>query len=500
LQKLPHNKVCADCGEKLPQYVNLTHATFVCMVCSGVHREFSHRVKGISLSEFSTEEVEIMRQGGNELDRATYLARYNSSSDVHMPQPGDTSQIRTFIRAKYEEKRWVASSDRRHSESAHSRPREGSVEKPKRDHHSHEKTKGHSSSVPREKSIHHPKDKQEKTQPSSANDLIDIFSSPQPEINFKSNQQAAFQNSVQPFPQQHPQPQGPDWANFGAPQPKATGFETQSFNNFSNPFGGFDNFPQHNGYQNNFPSTTVNNGPNSGFNELGATNKATITPGGFDQFGNTNGFPTPMQQPIPFQNTQLSPTSDQNTKMQAFEELIEQEKQEKMKQQRQQSILYGGASQQQTSNNFFGATSSNPFANLSIAQTNVPQDSMNNWGHSTPGFQQFPGSVPPVQPYQQQYYSQPYPVQQQQPQLYQTSATSPFDELLQSNSQTTGNANNQKQQQKPQLFTEFGLNQLPKSSNVTSPTTKPVGNPPFGSFQQTTSPQQSSGNPFDDLF
>ncbi len=30
LSKLPSNKRCADCTEKLPQYVNLTFNTFIC--------------------------------------------------------------------------------------------------------------------------------------------------------------------------------------------------------------------------------------------------------------------------------------------------------------------------------------------------------------------------------------------------------------------------------------------------------------------------------------
>lgn len=30
LSKLPPNRRCADCTEKLPQYVNLTFATFIC--------------------------------------------------------------------------------------------------------------------------------------------------------------------------------------------------------------------------------------------------------------------------------------------------------------------------------------------------------------------------------------------------------------------------------------------------------------------------------------
>lgn len=34
--------------------------------CSGIHREFSHRIKSISLSTFSADEVKAMKEGGNE--------------------------------------------------------------------------------------------------------------------------------------------------------------------------------------------------------------------------------------------------------------------------------------------------------------------------------------------------------------------------------------------------------------------------------------------------
>lgn len=35
LSKLPPNKRCADCTEKLPQYVNLTFNTFICTGTKG---------------------------------------------------------------------------------------------------------------------------------------------------------------------------------------------------------------------------------------------------------------------------------------------------------------------------------------------------------------------------------------------------------------------------------------------------------------------------------
>jgi hypothetical protein len=58
----PENKRCADCTERLPQYVNLDFSTFVCTACSGIHREFNHRVKSISLANFTEDEVRAIRK------------------------------------------------------------------------------------------------------------------------------------------------------------------------------------------------------------------------------------------------------------------------------------------------------------------------------------------------------------------------------------------------------------------------------------------------------
>jgi hypothetical protein len=52
--KLPENKKCFDCaGRGRTQYVVMPLWTFVCTGCSGVHREFSHRVLSITLHSFT---------------------------------------------------------------------------------------------------------------------------------------------------------------------------------------------------------------------------------------------------------------------------------------------------------------------------------------------------------------------------------------------------------------------------------------------------------------
>ena len=58
------NRVCADCPERMPSYVNLTHGTFVCTKCSGILRELQYRIKGISMSTFDVEEVRVWPSGG----------------------------------------------------------------------------------------------------------------------------------------------------------------------------------------------------------------------------------------------------------------------------------------------------------------------------------------------------------------------------------------------------------------------------------------------------
>ncbi|KAL0694634.1 hypothetical protein Bca4012_061814 [Brassica carinata] len=74
LMKLPPNRRCINCNSLGPQYVCTTFWTFVCMPCSGIHREFTHRVKSVSMSKFTSQEVEVLQNGGNQ--------SHGSSEDV----------------------------------------------------------------------------------------------------------------------------------------------------------------------------------------------------------------------------------------------------------------------------------------------------------------------------------------------------------------------------------------------------------------------------------
>ncbi|KAL7473819.1 hypothetical protein ACHAXS_014277 [Conticribra weissflogii] len=121
LQRLPPNKSCADCSSKLTQCVNLTHGTFVCMACSGVHRGFNHKIKGIGHSSFTPDEVARLRHpdAGNEAVNAKYLANYDPRRERLKPphDNNDLQLLRAWIQRKYIDKSWLDESKVESTES-----------------------------------------------------------------------------------------------------------------------------------------------------------------------------------------------------------------------------------------------------------------------------------------------------------------------------------------------------------------------------------------------
>ena len=81
------------------------------MTCSGVHREFQHKCKGISMSKWSPEEVKAIESGGNEKDQAVWLGGWDSTK-FPKPAPGDLEKIRKFIQMKYVERRWYVNPEK----------------------------------------------------------------------------------------------------------------------------------------------------------------------------------------------------------------------------------------------------------------------------------------------------------------------------------------------------------------------------------------------------
>ena len=117
LRREEANKRCNECDERGPSYVDIDHSTFVCTTCGGILREFSFRVKGLTMAVFTAEEVKALGSGGgNAGSRRVWLANFDPNKPrdaAKIPSPGDKVKIRDFIREKYVNKKWVARRDSR---------------------------------------------------------------------------------------------------------------------------------------------------------------------------------------------------------------------------------------------------------------------------------------------------------------------------------------------------------------------------------------------------
>ena len=104
------NRKCANCGESGPVYICMDYHTFVCTECSGLHRELGNKVKSISMSNWTKEEVDAIEfSGGNIRDRELFLATFDGKV-FPRPTSQDRDRLRQFIRLKYIDRRWVADS------------------------------------------------------------------------------------------------------------------------------------------------------------------------------------------------------------------------------------------------------------------------------------------------------------------------------------------------------------------------------------------------------
>src|SRR6218665_3570585 len=90
-----------------PRWASWNLGIFLCIRCAGIHRNLGvhiSRVKSVNLDSWTPEQVGSIMNMGNSKARAVYEA--NLPDNFSRPQ--SDSPLETFIRAKYELKKYIA--------------------------------------------------------------------------------------------------------------------------------------------------------------------------------------------------------------------------------------------------------------------------------------------------------------------------------------------------------------------------------------------------------
>ncbi|XP_030372979.1 stromal membrane-associated protein 1 [Scaptodrosophila lebanonensis] len=101
------NKYCVDCDAKGPRWASFNLGVFLCIRCAGIHRNLGvhiSRVKSVNLDAWTPEQVISLQQMGNSRARAVYEAQLPDS----FRRPQTDTALESFIRAKYEHKKYIA--------------------------------------------------------------------------------------------------------------------------------------------------------------------------------------------------------------------------------------------------------------------------------------------------------------------------------------------------------------------------------------------------------
>ena len=108
LLKKPENKLCADCKNRPPSWASTNLGVFVCIQCSGCHRELGvhiSKIKSINLDSWPPEILENFKKINNVI--ANEYWEYNLKNFNFEILKNDREKLMMFIRNKYEYKHWI---------------------------------------------------------------------------------------------------------------------------------------------------------------------------------------------------------------------------------------------------------------------------------------------------------------------------------------------------------------------------------------------------------
>jgi len=120
IRSMPGNNVCADCGTPSPSWASLNLGSLICMECSGIHRNLGthhSRVRSLELDEWPPDLTAVMLAIGNQRSNSIWEAR--APRQLKPAQSSTREEKEGWIRAKYEQKEYLAERTHRNIPVSH---------------------------------------------------------------------------------------------------------------------------------------------------------------------------------------------------------------------------------------------------------------------------------------------------------------------------------------------------------------------------------------------